>query len=346
MDLEKFTHIEGPVSLSDLRLPRLNKRFYVFGDHHVHNMKCVDSKSVTIRIDKFLEKVILGSGDKIIDLFLELDFPDKDGTSARDVKYQVQTVDSQITYLSTPDYITDIYHLFYDCLQADKRKCRYGNVRAHYTDIRYIGVIKNIMDYVFDVNEVYKQIQYHNMQLMANVIRNPRNRGHVQDLRPIIRAVIEDGFRVLDMLPKNYEDMYSTGKIDKQLKNINDPKILRAIHKYYDGRLWNSLVSAEESYVTYTENSSIEDIKIGLNHMFDYSTMLFDVYVIGRMFRNFGTETVDNIILYLGDDHSTRIVDFLSTIPGMQILGQQRSETIGVDMQCLDITRFQQPFFV
>lgn len=334
-------HLEGPVSLVELRLPRLNKRFYVFGDDHQHSMKCPDPKTPTIRIDKFLDQVV-ASSDKTIDLFLELDFPDKADPTARDVKYQVQRDDSRVTYLSTPDYITDIFHLFYECFQPDKSRCQHKNIRAHYTDVRYIGTSKYILQYAFSVNAVYHQIQ---LQRIVARQHTSKNRQPPQDLRPIIKSIVADGLKILELLPVKIEDVYSTAKIDKQLRNIDNPEILRLIYRYYDTRLWNSLIGAEDSYRSYTENSTIDDIKVGINHLFDYASMLFEVYVIGRMFRRFGSQTADNVILYLGYIHSTRIVDFLSTIPGIKVGETQRSENLGVNMQCLDLSRFRQPLF-
>jgi hypothetical protein len=333
-------YIEGPVSLTELKLARLGKRIYIFGDEHSHSSTCVDPNKPTIRIDRFLDQLVKAT-DKIIDLFLELDFPDKSSPSARDVKYQVKRTNDEITYLASPDYITDIFHLFYNCFQHDKHECRHKNLRAHYTDVRYIGTSAYILSYALTVNNTYRQIQLQELhrKLLSGLMRPP------QDLKPIIKAIISDGLKILEHLPFDKSDIYATAKIDKQLKNINDPLILGAIHNYYDNRIWNSLLAAEDSFKSYTENSTMEAIKVGVNHLFDYASMLFEVYVIGRMFRTFNGKSIDNIILYLGDIHSQRIVECLKTIPGMEFLQKKVSDTPGVDNQCLDISGFRLPFF-
>lgn len=334
-------HLEGPVSLTEVMIDRLKTHLYVFGDEHIHNMKCLDPNTRTIRIDKFLDEIVKTT-PKTIDLFLELDFPDKTKPSLRDVKYQVAKQGGDISYLATPDYITDIFHLFYGCFQHDKHDCQHKNLRAHYTDIRSIGTTSYILAYAFNVNDTYRQFQLQDLkrQLIPGAVQRPQ-----QDTRPVIKSIIDDGLKILRYLPFELKDVYSTAKVDKQLRNITDLEVLRAIHAYYDDKIWTSLLDAEDSYKSYTENSTMEDIKIGINHLFDYASLLFEVYIVGRMFRGFNAQSPQNIILYLGDHHSLRIVDFLRTVFGARIIHQQISDQNGVNKQCLNLAGFKLPFF-
>lgn len=338
MKINKETHIEGPITLVELKSDILNKHYYIFGDEHRHEMKCPIEGTPTTRIDNFIEQIIRENKNKVIDLFVELDFPDTQNPTLRDIKYQVtKEEEGIISYLPTTDYLTDIYHKFYDCLQTNKDKCSYTNFRAHYTDVRFIPTNNSIIEYVFKVNDTYRQIQ-----IAKLFFKRPMS---TSALRPIIISIINDGIKILDMLPFKIEDAYNVVKIDKQIENIKDENLVSLIYKYFNKKLWGILVKANKEYNSYTEDSDIEEIKTGVNILFDYAVSLMDLYIISRSLRSFKNDEINNIIIYTGNSHSENIIDFLLTLPGMKIIEKSRSFESGVDYQCLDISNFKQPFF-
>lgn len=324
-------YIEGPVNLVELKILSLNKHFYIFGDEHTHNVHCINPNTNTIRIDNFLEEILLDNQTQIIDLFLELDFPHID----RDIKYQIERKSDIVSYLSTPDYLTDIYHKFYNCFQLNKEKCIYKNLRAHYTDTRSIDISKVIMDYIKEVNSTYAQIQF-----LKSIFRYNQHANR----EPIIH-IINDGLRILNTLPVNIDDAYKTSKINKQIENINDIKLVLLIRNFFDAKLWNLLVKADEEYASYTEQTDIELIKVGINYLFEYASLLMEIYIISRMLRSFKTYESKNIILYAGLHHAKHITEFLLTIPSSILIEQSYSYEQNINFQCLNISNFDIPFF-
>jgi len=320
--------IEGPISLTEFKSELLHKHIYLFGDEHTREGKCKNS----IRIDQFIEKIVLDNKDKTIDLFLELDFPN----SGRDTKYQIEKTDNNITYLPTPDYITDIFHKFYFCFQHDKKDCKYTNLRTHYTDIRYLGTNKYVVDYVNNVNNVYHTIQARKILRLYNK----------NDSKQAIKGIIADGLKILAVLPVKIEDMYKVAKVQKQLDNIKDKNLVDLIYKHFDNKLTSSLFNAEVEYKSYTEDTDIDQIRIGINYLFDYVNSLLEIYIIGRMLRSFNNKEVNNIIVYAGDEHIKSIINFLSTIPEMKMVGPVESNNRNNgNFQCINTSLFNQSFF-
>lgn len=322
-------YVTGPISLTEIRLP--DKHLYIFGDVHTKAPHClIDTK---ISIDDFIENVIINNSDKVIDFFLEIDFPN----DLRDENYNIfpaklknipiGTIKDDRWYLPSPDYLTDLYHKFYNCFQSDKRFCEYANLRAHYTDIRSFGYLKIIMDYIQQVRKFHISYLKYSYRI---------------DLQQNMRTIVNDGRKIIASLPFTINDVYKSPKIEKQLDHIINDDRFNRIHAYFDHIIWNHLLVAENAFRSYNELSTFEEITHGINALHSYATRLVDVYIIGRIFRHFDNYTAKNIIIYVGDDHAQFLTDCLLTFDDARVGQKGRSETADEDYQCLKITV---PFF-
>lgn len=319
-------YVTGPISLTEIILP--DKHLHIFGDVHTKAPHCLLNDN-TISIDDFIEDIIINNSDKIIDFFLEIDFPN----DLRNEKYNILpaklrnvpigTIKDDHWYLPSPDYLTDLYHKFYNCFQSDKRYCEYPNLRAHYTDIRSFGSLRVIMDYIQQVKKFHTEYLKYNYRI---------------DLRKHMKTIVDDGRKIIASLPFSINDVYKSPKIEKQLDHISNDDIFNAIHNYFDSIIWNHLLTAEQAFRSYDELSTFEDIILGINALHSYATRLVDVYILGRMFRHFDSYTSKNIIIYVGDDHAKFITDFLLTLDDVRVGQHERSETADKDYQCLTMT--------
>jgi len=114
--------IYGINTIYKFNIPELNKTIYLFGEEHIHPEFEIDIKS-EINVCELLLSLPNNHKDINFDIFLETPYISNYN------KYYTQV--KQISYMQ--DYITIIKP---NCLQINKEKCPYKNVRFHYMDIR------------------------------------------------------------------------------------------------------------------------------------------------------------------------------------------------------------------
>ncbi len=113
-------NILGPVLITELKTDKYGGyHIYIFGDHHVDDAVCRDHSLPTQHISEFMQNTIDANKDKVVDVFLELPFVERDSLP-----------------LTVGDYLGDIQHHFRDYLQFEKADVK--NARMHYADVRYI----------------------------------------------------------------------------------------------------------------------------------------------------------------------------------------------------------------
>lgn len=115
--------IEGPLSVSEHRSTKYNKRIVVFGEQHVHKQGCGGKK-----ISQFLQEVVSSHPNKQFDLFLEIPY---------------LTQETEFPKEATDD-IERILLAFRNCFRYTKGNCEYPNLRAHYTDMRIANQLTDL----------------------------------------------------------------------------------------------------------------------------------------------------------------------------------------------------------
>ena len=152
--VQQYTHIEGPVSLSEH--VGLGKLIYLFGDRHVMQSTCAagtaeakrapspkpfsaavapspsppPSSSSSVRLPEFLEHTFIANPGRVIDVFSESNFV----PAAEEEEEEEEELDP-IQY--KPNYLTDLNVHFAKCLLPDKSACEWSRrVRFHYADVR------------------------------------------------------------------------------------------------------------------------------------------------------------------------------------------------------------------
>lgn len=116
----ELNKIYGIKEIYKFFIPKLNKIIYLFGEEHSHPIFTINNNEINV-VDLLLS--LPNQFENNIDIFLETPYLSKIN------KYYSQI--KQESYMQ--DYITVIKNA---CLQINKEKCPYSNVRFHYMDIR------------------------------------------------------------------------------------------------------------------------------------------------------------------------------------------------------------------
>jgi hypothetical protein len=134
-----YSHILGPVELSELYNEKLKKHIYLFGDIHTPQNNCDYPRS--INISDFLEKIILDNKNKIIDIFLEFatltkKLEQEDTKQLEALKKSLENTETNQGFL-----FDDVKEKWKKCLTIDKEKCKkkYPNLRMHTVDVTQIN---------------------------------------------------------------------------------------------------------------------------------------------------------------------------------------------------------------
>jgi hypothetical protein len=207
--------------------------------------------------------------------------------------------------------LVDVAHKFRDCLQKDKSKCHAKNkARFHYADIRVITpLIENFLLILSDLStERVEQINYANMMTSFNKIR---------DL--------------------SFDELLNETKISKQFDDIPNVPLRNFLYKKADFYLNKFYPDAElyDDFLSNPTNILRDELYIQL---LDFLTYIVDFYILGRMFRSFVSNTNNNIIIYVGDDHADNIRTTLNEL-GFTIIKHVSSDIEGSNFQCLDLSK-------
>lgn len=325
---KRLGFISGPVNLSEHYSSEYNKHIYIFGDTHVKQASCplvTSNTENTMSLKSFLEKTA-SETKKPLDIFLEVSYKSKKLLDKINVTNDYQ------------GYIDNIYRLFAPCLEIDKKKCSYKNVRFHYSDIR---------SYV-----LLEQITFLSIILSDHTLND-------RDLKLI------KSYTTLEKTLKNpniINEVADVLKINKQIKNIPYEKVRRQMEIYK--KQIKPLYYDEEIFAVLKRGNSNE-IKIYLPKIREYGNYLLlnvakimDLYLLGRMFRTFEkpsksakntiSDPPQNIIIYVGNAHAANYRSFLQDLK-FDLVNVTTSDKFKYGStevyQCIDIRGFKYPFF-
>jgi len=306
----------GPVSLSKHSSFKYNKTIYTFGDQHVIEPKCKeDSKNNYIDIVDFIQLTIEQFKDKKIDIFIENPLEKEN-----------------LNYVKNDNYIYKLYNSFSDCFD---KNCKYTNARFHNADPR-------------------QDIEMHDIfSAVSRILEGKTNlRGLRTDLH-IINIWLNN--------EKIFENVINR-KTTKQISNVRDKDVLSVLtyHKNWVLNYFKTNIMATKFAIQtnikdflktiYTNRNLSESFKNQLESfsilLMQTSNLEMDLYLLGRVFRTFGTEAESqNIIIYTGDAHSNIYRSVLAKL-GFLDEGYIKREQPGKDgFQCLNISKFKLPFF-
>ncbi len=340
IDKKRVDYILGPVSLTQHYSKEYNKIVYIFGDEH-HDI-AVCPRTEKMNIAKYFGKIFTENLDKVIDVFLEIDLKDK----LRD----------RDEYISVPGQgylFTDVESEWKNCLQVHKELCEAKNIRMHYADPRRYekSVARLITEVIFAIP-----------QLISISLEPLSGYEEKQNFLNIRKRLLHAAGRIR----RKYGDFNLKWPLEvtkgaKQFASIKDAKARQQIqHQFIDTNMKKSLFSIKDvedvinelydGYL-YSENFSGDakavegKLRNVLQKLLDYTVPIMDFYLMSRVFRSFEqkrgkySEDPKYVIIYAGDHHSRNYRETLDK------LGFVRGSEAFSKTQCLDITKFQQPFF-
>lgn len=334
MKTEIPERVAGPVSLTAQYSKSLNKWVYIFGDIHKKESVCVPENS--IHIQELIQKMIDNS-DSIVDVYLESAFLQKD--TKRDLQPRMFTF----------SYILDVEKNFEACLRSQNKECK--NARFHYTDVRS-GTPSTEINALTDLSDtlsLYFKYENRIMEKEDPELRKPFLSIITKQLQTILQIIKNKNARTLIL--KILQDL----KITKQLKNISDPSIAKALETHYLPLLFTKFPFSDQEliqdiYETLVQENGDEPSGILLDALIDlhksllFFEMLFmDLYLMARLFRSFSKTAPGNKnIIYAGERHVQSYRRVLEKLGFKLVL--QRFAVDETNFQCLDISGIE-PFF-
>jgi len=125
--------VKGVYKIVEMRSFDANKIFYLMGEYHLSEFDC--KVIPRIPIQNLLVNLLESNTDKIIDIFLEVDFVTPDYKKRK--------------HIHSP--IEDIHKKFEECLKISKVDCPYKNLRMHYSDVRvFIKSLRLFHTYIYN----------------------------------------------------------------------------------------------------------------------------------------------------------------------------------------------------
>ena len=365
-------NLKGPCSLSEHYNYETKRWVYIFGDIHVKESKCDPENSTHIK--NFLTNTLNSNPDKLIDIFIERIKNDKIG--------KVITDESSFDEC----YLTDSLTHFYPCgLHMKNDECKYKNLRLHNidTEFRYLNstrfsYLKNdFIKLLFLFTEINKNV---NIYIEEN--NNQFYKGYEDE--EYFKEVLEEINMLFNLIKKHklfntteieenftqllIDNVLENVKINKQLSSVEIAKIKNAIIDTFNKCIIESQKNLKDSYtdikLLFNEKKLLEDSDIitiydKLNIAYEYlhkpSLCIMDAYGMSRLFKKFKTEnskrSIDNhnamySIFYVGNLHALNYREFLYNLGYKTLLLTDNSNFESIDFQCLNISKFNQPFFL
>jgi hypothetical protein len=287
----KVDFIRGPEQITEIRLASPQKHFYLFSDIHERDAKCQDEAKYHIEnIDTFLVNTLLQNPKKTIDLFLEQDYITF--SIRRGEKYAKERKLPQQHLKEQGFLFWDVSIAFNKCLQIVKKDCSFRNGRFHYTDVR---------TFFRSFQTLYITLKY--LEHMLRLVKIDRDTWNdkLSLLELAYGILIEDKWIVVDKW--NFQTIFDSLKITKQIKNIQDANIKKLLRNFFvtDGIIAHStdpqeihsllfdLRSQQDNYLKSEDKQfqmrlRVTKVREGLSL---WRVWFMDTYLMARCFRHF-----------------------------------------------------------
>lgn len=219
-------------------------------------------------------------------------------------------------------YIKDVNVKFKNCILGDNDPiCQ--TARFHYTDMR-------------SVYETKKQRE--GASIFKNIKKGKATKEQIKKWK-----YINDW---LSFLRDPHSIIYT--RIEKQIHNIENPKIRSYLHKSYQNCIRSSHFLKNVNLEGVMTNKQAQRI-IPIEKIKNYRICLMDHYLMARCFRTFRqtsgySKPPSNIIIYAGDHHIGNYIDILQNL-GFEIKYKNVSRIKKSNYQCIDISGMEQPMF-
>ena len=326
-----FKKIYSVLDMELIESTKYDMKLLFIGDSHTYQHGC---PKISDPISFFIQEQIR-TATCFIDLFLEVPY-------IFEKRAEPIRVGNTFMAITHADY--------WDCFTWDKHFCPYGNLRAHYIDLRNIP-----NDPYFSVEKIIVSLFYgHSPKDNNELLNNPKVKKIFQNADSCINYI---------------DSLIKTTKINKQLNNITQPEVKKVLLKYQ--QLWKeppshatpSVVSWNNIQLALKDKASkrlINDLYFTLASL---PATLMDVYTVARMFRTYKNDPqkyslpAKNIILFAGNFHNNRYRDLLVNDLGFKITqrfaakshnwqpgkGQKKAGNLCVDVSNLDQPVFRSP---
>ena len=325
----------GPISITNLYSTKYNKNIWFFGDVHIKAARCNVSKYEIIKFADLVKKELDRNQNKLIDIFIE-------------TKYITEEGEFIISSEEQSSYLGEIIQQFENCLQLDKTACAHKNARFHYVDIRQKQDKPSML---FDFLSV----------IVLN-LSSPDNLDEAyENYRELIKLFDYSLNAVYDVINNfNFMNYIKQSKIVKQIENIDDKDVVEKLFNHISKLIIEAEVTKDKIKLIFnkivkdmdTQNTNYDYEFYKLNKKIFYiNSELVDMYMIARMFRKFkelpGKINIPahNIIVYAGDAHVQRCVNFLVNNLGFKVLEEEYSNKEMSNFQCVDISKIYFPLF-
>lgn len=156
------------------------------------------------------------------------------------------------------------------------------------------------------------------------------------------------------------KNLYNVKKINKQLENITDINLKNIIIKFY-GYNENYLKSETPGFIDTiesffplfknTENINISEhqkkiLTLFYNKLFYLYDHTFDTFLVSSMFRLYSDRKIKNVVIYFGEAHAGKLRRLLNLLNFTLVQESYTGDINEPNFQCLDISKFKQPFFL
>ena len=301
LPLENVKYILGPVSYKEYDY--MGKTISIFGE--VHQIQdpgnCYVDLKHTLPFSSFMWSLLLQNGHKFYDLFLESHY------ISRERKTRSRIVDTLTSF-----YLLD--RDFKRCLSFDKSQCEYENRRAHYTDIRM---------FLSDELPLYRELLNALYYGVKDTIPSPA----------MVEAVYQQTLNCINTNHIITKELSKSG-FDVRIKAFVFKKLIKSRD-----------VALKWVNIHPTAHKTVDKI-------FTLYQYIMDVYMLARVLRpafaqresktsSYKPETMDNIILYVGDDHAAVYDEFFAMELGLLPTVDIDQDPLSVKSSCLDVSEIK-----
>jgi len=382
--------IGGPYTLTLQWSAEYKKLIYIFGETHDKINDCPEEDQI-IQIDDYIEQ-LYKNGDIFCDFYIE------SGEVFKKKWPYVSRSDPELNLNRTRNKFKDCFDDI-NSLDCRKGRVHYFDIRNMY-NFNYISISYFCLEYYYFSETTNKKVYLDNLTVLFNddkvlqmfidisTMNSPEefieylkkdfqaNYLFEKELRRSTIAIGEEIKIFFDKLIEDSKEIIKSIKFMESVKELfeklnNDFVIsgkydFGSLIKYYEGR------KDDEEYEEYEDNYhplnvSYNRIRYLLDIILDLllylNCYLIDVYLLGRVFKIFDIDTIDekkqritdepeeprNIIIYAGNLHSNVYRNFLQKV-GFEVIALagpdwRKSETRTGYNYCIDMRNFPQPFF-